>query len=106
MRAVETGLIIFACVFGSALVGMLVRRSLSDRQLSDDAKDVIKLGLGLIATVSALVLGLLVSTAKASYDAKRAQLAQMGADLILLDRSLSLCMARRRNKPAVRCTIW
>jgi len=41
----------------------------------------------LIATVSALVLGLLVSTAKASYDAKRAQLAQMGADLILLDRS-------------------
>jgi hypothetical protein len=46
MRAVETGLIIFACVFGSALVGMLVRRSLSDRQLSDDAKDVIKLGLG------------------------------------------------------------
>jgi hypothetical protein len=90
MSAVETGLIVFACVFGAALVGMLVRRSLSDQQLSDDAKDVIKLGLGLIATVSALVLGLLVSTAKASYDAKRAQLAQMGADLILLDRSLSL----------------
>ena len=108
MGAVETGLIAFACVFGSALVGMLVRRSLSDQQLSDDAKDVIKLGLGLIATVGALVLGLLVSTAKASYDAKRAQLAQMGADLILLDRSLSLSlyMARKRKQPAARCTIW
>ena len=43
--------------------------------------------------MSALVLGLLVSTAKASYDAKRAQLTQMGADLILLDRSRALSLS-------------
>ena len=43
--------------------------------------------------MSALVLGLLVSTAKASYDAKRAQLKQMRADLILLDRSRALSLS-------------
>lgn len=90
MRALITSLIAFACVFGGALVGMTIRGSLSERQFSGEVKDVIKLGLGLIATMSALVLGLLVSTAKGSYDAKRAQLSQMAADLILVDRSLAL----------------
>jgi hypothetical protein len=90
VRALLTSLIAFACVFGGALFGMVVRRSLSERQFSAEVKDVIKLGLGLIATMSALVLGLLVSTAKSSYDAKRAQLTEMAADLILVDRSLAL----------------
>ncbi len=90
MGAVTTSLIAFACVFGSTLVGMIVRRSLTERQFTSEVKDVIKLGLGLIATMSALVLGLLVSTAKGSYDAKRGQLTQMAADLILVDRCLAL----------------
>jgi len=90
MGTLITSLVAFACVFGGALVGIVVRGFLSERQFSSEVKDVIKLGLGLIATMSALVLGLLVSTAKGSYDAKRAQLSQMAADLILVDRSLAL----------------
>jgi hypothetical protein len=60
------------------------------RHFSPEANDVIKLGLGLITTMNALVLGLLISTAKSSYDTKRAQVAEMAADAILADRSLAL----------------
>lgn len=100
MRPLLTSGVAFACIFGGAILGMVVRGSLSDRQFSDDVKDVIKLGLGLIATMSALVLGLLVSTAKSSYDAKRAQLVQMSADLILVDRSLALYGSETREARA------
>jgi len=65
MATLITSLIVFAGVFGGALIGMFVHGFLSDRQFSGEVKDVINLGLGLIATMSALVLGLLVSTAKA-----------------------------------------
>jgi len=63
---------------------------LPERHFSSEADDVIKLGLGLITTMNALVLGLLISTARSSYDAKRELVAQMAADTILADRSLAL----------------
>ena len=52
--------------FGGALVGMALRRVLPEDHLTSDAKDVVKLAMGLIATMAALVLGMLVSTAKSS----------------------------------------
>ncbi len=55
---------VFACVFGGALLGMLLRALLPARHLSDESKDLIKLGMGLIGTMTALVLGLLVASAK------------------------------------------
>lgn len=100
MGSLLTSVIAFVCIFGGAILGMAVRGSLSERQFSGDVKDVIKLGLGLIATMSALVLGLLVSTAKGSYDAKRTQLVQMSADLILVDRSLALYGSETRGARA------
>jgi len=90
MTPLTISLIVFLCVFGGALVGMFIRARLPERYLSKDTGDVIKLALGLIVMMNALVLGLLISTAKASYDLKRAQLTQIGADAILLDRSLLL----------------
>jgi hypothetical protein len=63
--------IAFACLFGCALLGMLLRRILPERHLTADSKDVVKLGMGLIATMLALVLGLLIALAKGSYAAKR-----------------------------------
>jgi hypothetical protein len=100
MGALLTSVIALVCIFGGAILGIVVRGSLSERQFSGNVEDVIKLGLGLIATMSALVLGLLVSTAKGSYDAKRAQLAQMSADLILVDRSLALYGSETREARA------
>jgi hypothetical protein len=81
--------IVFACVFGGVLLGMLVRAVLHEHHLSADSKDVVKLGMGLIATMSALVLGLLIASAKSSFDAQRNGLAQMSANIIILDRIMA-----------------
>jgi hypothetical protein len=90
MKPMTISTISFACVFGGSLLAMILRTILPERHFAPEAQDVIKLGLGLIVTMNALVLGLLISTAKNSYDAKRALVAQMAADAILADRSLAL----------------
>jgi hypothetical protein len=90
VRPITTSLVVFACVFGSAIVGMILRMLVPKHHFSPEANDVIRLGLGLITTMNALVLGLLISTAKSSYDTKREQVAEMAADAILADRSLAL----------------
>jgi hypothetical protein len=90
VKPITISLIAFVCVFGGALAGVILRMILPERHFDPDAKDVIKLGLGLITTMNALVLGLMISTAKSSYDAKRALVAQTAADVILADRSLAL----------------
>ena len=80
--------IVFACTFGGALFGICLRRILPEPHLSSDSKDVVKMCTGLIATLSALVLGLLVASAKSSFDSQRTGLQQLSTNLILLDRSL------------------
>src|SRR3984893_12678329 len=90
MTSMTASLISFGCIFGGSLTGIALRSVLPQRYFTDEDKDVLRLGLGLITTLSALVLGLLISTAKSSYDAKRNQLTQIATDVILLDRSLYL----------------
>jgi len=85
----EIALIVFACVFGGALLGMFLRILIPESHLSGDSKDVIKLGMGLIATIAALVLGLVVATAKNSYDAQDAAVKHSAAKVLLLDHMLS-----------------
>jgi hypothetical protein len=77
------------CVFGGAMLGMALRTILPEQQLNSDSKDVIKLGMGLIATMSALVLALLTNSAKSSYDAQRNEVTQAAANIILVDRVLA-----------------
>ncbi len=50
---------VFACTFGGALAGMRLRRRCPSHHLSSEARDTIKVGIGLVATMTALVLGLL-----------------------------------------------
>jgi hypothetical protein len=66
---------VFALVFGSALLAMFVRSALPEHHLSADSKDVVKLGIALIATMSALVLSLLIASAKSAFDTRSNQLA-------------------------------
>jgi hypothetical protein len=89
VNAVTIGWIVFACVFGGSLLGMLLRRGLPEHHLSSDSKDVVKLGMGLLATMSALVLSLLIASAKNSYDTERRGFEQMSANLVLLDGALA-----------------
>ena len=62
---------------------------LPGHQLSTEDKDVVRLGTGLIGTIAALVLGLLIASAKNSYDTQSAQVRQMTANIILLDNVLA-----------------
>jgi len=81
--------IIFACVFGGALLGLLLRAVLPEHHLSTDTKDVVKVAMGMVGTMAALVLGLLVASAKGSYDTQSGEVTQMSANMVLLDRALA-----------------
>jgi hypothetical protein len=81
--------IVFACTFGGAVFGMLLRALLPEPHLSSESKDVMKMGTGLIATISALVLGLLIASAKSTYDTQRTGFQQAAANFVLLDRTLA-----------------
>jgi hypothetical protein len=83
------GLISAACIFGGALLGFLLQGRLPEHHLRDTSKDTVKVAAGMIATLSALVLGLLVGSAKSSFDATNTAIVQNGAKIILLDRVLA-----------------
>ena len=83
------GLISAGCIFSGVLLGLLLRGLLPDQHLRDESKDAIKLGAGMIATVSALVLGLLVASAKDTFDTTEEEITQRAAKIIFLDRLLA-----------------
>jgi hypothetical protein len=68
VSSIATSCIVFACVFGGALLGMLLRNFLPEHHLDPDSRNVVNLGMALIGTMTALVLGLLIASAKSSYD--------------------------------------
>src|SRR5262249_34073776 len=82
-------LIIFGCVVGAVLIGRGLSRRLPKDHLSADTKETVKLAMGLLATMSALLLGLLVASAKGSYDNARNEVIQMAAKVVFLDRVLT-----------------
>jgi hypothetical protein len=85
-------LAVFLCVFAVVLIagyaGTAVRKRLQPHHLNDETKDIVKFSSGFIATMAALVLGLLVASAKNSYDAKAAEVEQVAAKAMLLDQML------------------
>jgi hypothetical protein len=89
MSPITVSVIVLACVFGSALVGTLLHAIVPRDHLSPDSKDIIKLGVGLVGTMAALVLGLLVAAAKNTYDAQSAEVTQISANIAAIDRMLA-----------------
>src|ERR1700719_382708 len=85
MSAIAIAGITFVCVLGGALLGMF----LPGHHLSTDDKDVVRLGTGLIGTLAALVLGLLIASAKSSYDTQSTQVTQMTSNIVLVDNLLA-----------------
>ena len=81
--------VVFVCLFGGALGGMFLRTILPEHHLSKQTEDSVKLAIGVIATMCALVIGLLLASAKSAYETKDAELKQFSANLILLDRQLA-----------------
>ncbi len=89
MSALVASLVAFGCIFGGILLGMLLRPVLPDHHVSAESKDALKLGIGMIATLSALVLGLLIASAKGTFDTTNSELKQTGSKIILLDRTMA-----------------
>jgi uncharacterized membrane protein YoaK (UPF0700 family) len=86
MHSVAVSFIVFGCVFAAAVVGMVVR--VPQEHLGADAKDVVRLATGLVATMAAMVLGMLVSSAKTAYDTSKNDVAVLSSDIIAIDHLL------------------
>jgi Protein of unknown function (DUF4239) len=81
-------LISAGCILSGVLVGLLLHDLLPAQHLQDESRDAIKVGVGMIATVSALVLGLLVASAKSNFDSTEEAITQRAAKIVFLDRLL------------------
>jgi Protein of unknown function (DUF4239) len=87
--SLTTALITLASLCVGMILGSLIRERLPDHHLRDDSRDVIKMASGMIATLAALVIGLLVSSSKSTYDQASGGVNQIGAKAIVLDRILA-----------------
>jgi len=73
-----------------AALGMTLRAWLPEARLSPETKEVVRLGAGLLATLAAVVISLMIASAKTSYDAQDAHFRQLAANLVLADQLLAL----------------
>jgi len=89
MSSVAISLIVFACVFGGVLLGMFLRTALPQDHVSADSKGAVNLGIGMIGTMAALVLGLLVAAAWSFYSTQKDELTLISAKFVMLDRLLA-----------------
>ena len=97
MSALAVSSILFVCVFIGALLGMGLRSALPEHHLDDRSKDVVRVAMGLVATMAALVLSLLVASAKSAYDEQENGLEQMSASIVILDATLEQFGPEARN---------
>lgn len=81
--------IVFGCIFGGSLLGMAARRKLPQEHLSGETKETVRLAAGIVGTMTAMLLGLLVASSKSSFDTQVDGVAQIAGNVILLDRLLS-----------------
>src|SRR5512139_3676955 len=89
MSPTIVGIIVFACTFGGVLLGMWLQKTLPGHHLDAQSRDTVKVGIGLIATMTALVLGLVTASAKSSYDAVDSAIKKSAIDILTLDRVLA-----------------
>jgi len=89
MSSLFGALVVFGCAFGAAVAGIVLHGKLPEHHQDAESKDVVKLVMGLIATMAALVLGLLIASAHASYDTQESEVQQLGVRIVQLDRVLA-----------------
>jgi hypothetical protein len=114
MISVLIFLVTFASIAAGVGLGVLLRRRLPDDHLEGGPKEVVRLGAGFIATLAALVIGLMIASAKSNYDAQNTNIRQFAANLILLDELLAhygpetgdLRRAMRAGVGTVAARIW
>jgi hypothetical protein len=89
MSPISITIITGACAFTGALFGIWLQDKLPKHHQDSASHEIVKLGSGMLATITALVLGLLVSSAKGTFDTLGEGIRQMSGKIILLDRTLA-----------------
>ena len=89
VRAITIASITFISTFGSAMAGTFIRSWLPPPHLSKESQDVVRLGIGLVATMTALLLGLVTAAARSTFDTQDAALRNSAATILTLDRHLA-----------------
>jgi hypothetical protein len=89
LNPIMLGITAFVFSLVGIAIGLLLRSRLPDHHLSADSKDAVKMGSALLATFTALVLGLLVSSAKSTFDSMSDMITKSGTNVILLDHALA-----------------
>jgi hypothetical protein len=90
MSTVVAASLVLVCLVAAVLAGRWLSAVLSDRHWATGTQDTVKLALGLVATMAAVLLGLLLSGAKSSYDEQKHQVIEMAARISVLDRLLGI----------------
>lgn len=88
MIALLLSFVVFALIVAGIAAGAWLRHTLPHHHLGKDSQDVVRLGVGLVGTMAALVLGLLIASAKSSFDAQSGHVRQITAQLIIVDNLL------------------
>ena len=89
MSAIQISATVLVCTFGGALLGIFLRGVLPKEHLSADSSTTIKLAIGLVIAMTGIVLGMLVSAARSSYNARYGELVKTSVDILMLDRLLA-----------------
>jgi hypothetical protein len=76
-------------IFALVLSGILIGHALPGQRLNKESQDAVRLSVGFIATMAALVLSLLIASAKSTFDTQSGQVKRITSDLILLDNLLA-----------------
>jgi hypothetical protein len=82
------GLLVFVFLAAAALFSLWLHPRLPEHYRSAETTSNLRLGMGVIATITAVVLGLLISSVKGSFDLASRDVQALAADLIVLDRTL------------------
>jgi uncharacterized membrane protein len=89
MEPLTISLISFAFILAGALIGFYLGGVLPENHLSHESKEAVKMGWGIIATMSALVLSLLVASAKNTFDSVSVEYTDRAVKLIVLNHTLA-----------------
>ena len=89
VSAITLASLTFACAFGGALLGAYIRSFLPPTHLTKESLDVMRLGMGLVATMTALLLGLVTASARSTFDSQDAAMRTSAANILTLDRLLA-----------------
>ena len=88
MNSVAVSLAVAFFVFVGAVIGLVLHRVVPKAHLTKDTQDVVRLGTGMLSVMASLVLGLLIATAKTTYDRTEHDIRSYAAELILLNETL------------------